>query len=218
MVLKQAFWFDHWSPLRPLIKLLGPSGTRQLGTQQNAKVSSCCTDIGWNSRHVGSSQAEELQIMLCSNSLPSICRAFLMWVAYLDRLPTRVRITSWGMQIEKACCICNHLDENRDHLFLRCTFSEQIWKFVIYRFSYIRFLFYTSPAPFGWLQFKDNICLVTLKYIDVQAVIYSLWAERSSILLSNIISTLTSIFHVIDMLIRNLILTRKNHKKIRPLI
>ena len=133
-----SFWFDHWSPLGPLVKLFGNSGPRQLGVPLNAKVSTCCTDIGWSLRPARSLAAEQVHIMLCSISLPShsnspdkylwhvidqslpsysaklsweILRqhgqkqgwakkvwfkghvpshAFLMWVAHLNRLPTRV--------------------------------------------------------------------------------------------------------------------------------
>lgn len=43
--------------------------------------------------------------------------AFIMWVAQLNRLPTRSRLASWGLQIDTCCCVCNHYHETRDHLF-----------------------------------------------------------------------------------------------------
>nr|VDD48719.1 unnamed protein product [Brassica oleracea] len=41
-----------------------------------------------------------------------------MWVANMDRLPTRARLASWGLQIPTACCLFSALVETRDHLFI----------------------------------------------------------------------------------------------------
>lgn len=44
--------------------------------------------------------------------------AFYMWIVNYDRLPTRVRLASWRLQIPTTCCLCSHYPENRDHLLL----------------------------------------------------------------------------------------------------
>ncbi|XP_020890764.1 uncharacterized protein LOC110230885 [Arabidopsis lyrata subsp. lyrata] len=79
--------------------------------------------------------------------------AFNMWLAQLDRLPTRDRLIAWGMPISPACCICSQFAESRDHLFLRCVFSEQIWKLILLRlnpvslhFLYLVFFFWVDTA------------------------------------------------------------------------
>lgn len=51
----------------------------------------------------------------------------MIWLTKLDRLPTRSRIAIWGVNLVGSCCDCNVYAESRDHLFLRCVFSEQIW-------------------------------------------------------------------------------------------
>lgn len=39
--------------------------------------------------------------------------AFMMWVAQLDRLPTRSCLALWGLQIDTLCCVCNHYHETQ---------------------------------------------------------------------------------------------------------
>ncbi|XP_048605373.1 uncharacterized protein LOC106386312 [Brassica napus] len=51
--------------------------------------------------------------------------AFLMWIAQNDRMPTRVRLASWGLGVSSNCCLCDSAPETRDHLLLRCDISKQ---------------------------------------------------------------------------------------------
>lgn len=53
--------------------------------------------------------------------------AFHMWVTNMDRLPTRSRLYSWGMQVTLHCCICSAHEETRDHLLLSCPYVLEIW-------------------------------------------------------------------------------------------
>ncbi|KAL9830790.1 putative reverse transcriptase zinc-binding domain-containing protein [Arabidopsis thaliana] len=43
----------------------------------------------------------------------------------MDRLPVKMGLTSWGMQLSSDCVFCNSAEENRDHLLLHYTFSEE---------------------------------------------------------------------------------------------
>ena len=79
-----------------------------------------------------------------------------MWQAQLDRLPTRARIAAWGVASLDTCCVCSSYVETRDHLFLRCDFSEQIWLLITKRLGYKPFLFHTWTAFVEWLRLKDT--------------------------------------------------------------
>lgn len=70
-------------------------------------------------------------------------QAFHMWVTHLDRLPTRSRIATWSDIPDKSCLLCIVFEECRDHLFLRCPFSEQVWRFIIKKLGYQSILFHT---------------------------------------------------------------------------
>ena len=44
--------------------------------------------------------------------------SFNMWVANVNRLPTRVRLAALGMNVPTTCCLCALEPETRDHLLL----------------------------------------------------------------------------------------------------
>lgn len=67
--------------------------------------------------------------------------AFLMLTAQLDRLPTMTRLASWGLNVDIRCCFCSANDENRDHILLRCEFSDFIWRKLQYRLGVPPFFF-----------------------------------------------------------------------------
>ncbi|KAF3554586.1 hypothetical protein F2Q69_00016392 [Brassica cretica] len=50
--------------------------------------------------------------------------AFNFWICCFDRLPTRARMASWGLQTSLSCCLCGSFNETRDHLLLRCEFNN----------------------------------------------------------------------------------------------
>lgn len=52
-------------------------------------------------------------------------QAFIVWLAFKDRLSTGVRMRQWG--ITQACVLCGERDESRDHLFFACPFTFTIW-------------------------------------------------------------------------------------------
>ena len=141
-----------------------------------------------------------------------------MWLAHLDRLPTRARTAIWGDQLLDKCCICNTYRETRDHLFLQCGFSEQIWLLVIKILGYNQFLFHTWYAFIDWLDLKDNVSSSTLRRLVAQATIYSIWWERNNRLHNSISMPATATFKKIDRLVRNAILARKERKKFRHLM
>ena len=49
----------------------------------------------------------------------------------LNRLPTKERIKSWGLEVDETCVLCRNAEETRDHMFFDCDFSRQIWKEVL---------------------------------------------------------------------------------------
>ena len=54
--------------------------------------------------------------------------ALTMWVAVLDRLPTRNRLALWGMLTPVSCCLCSSSNESRDHIFVECDFTKDLWR------------------------------------------------------------------------------------------
>ena len=52
--------------------------------------------------------------------------AIVTWMAILNRLPTKERIKSWGMEVDCMCVLCKNAYKTRDHLFYGCDFSQGI--------------------------------------------------------------------------------------------
>lgn len=105
--------------------------------------------------------------------------AFLSWIAARDRMVTRDRLISWGLQVPAVCVLCGSDDENRQHLFFDCAFSRQVW------FYFVDRLRLSPPAQFEsglrWLKNpsrdKNVKLIVRLLY---QACLYLIWKERNS--------------------------------------
>ncbi|KAG7561138.1 Reverse transcriptase zinc-binding domain [Arabidopsis thaliana x Arabidopsis arenosa] len=104
--------------------------------------------------------------------------AFICWVVAWNRLHTRDRLRSWGLNISPSCVLCNASLETRDHLFFECGFSMQVWSYFTARTNL------TPPIPFmsclSWVRSASrdkNIALI-IKLI-FQASIYLIWKERN---------------------------------------
>lgn len=81
---KGWFWHDNWSPLGPLLDLLGENGPRELRIPRNARVSDACTSHGWKMAPPRSDHAVSLQIFLSSISLPSASHEVNSFDWYID--------------------------------------------------------------------------------------------------------------------------------------
>ncbi|KAG7588504.1 Zinc finger CCHC-type superfamily [Arabidopsis suecica] len=69
--IKTSFWFDFWTPLGPLIKLLGSNGPRDLRIPLNCCVASACSGAGWSLPAPRSDEALSLHVHLTTAPLPS---------------------------------------------------------------------------------------------------------------------------------------------------
>ncbi|KAL9816934.1 putative RNA-directed DNA polymerase [Arabidopsis thaliana] len=193
-----SFWFDHWTPFGPLIKLLGTDGPRSLRAPLNAKVADLCNSVGWTLAAPRTDSACNLMIYLTSIDLPTLSgeldvydwvvedklcngfssaktwaalrprsdvvswaktvwfkgatpkHAFHMWVTNLDRLPTKTRLASWGMQLQTTCGLCSLDIEDRDHLFLTCEFACFLWHTVSVRLELPAFSFVVWNDLMDW--------------------------------------------------------------------
>ncbi|KAF8090809.1 hypothetical protein N665_0466s0013 [Sinapis alba] len=69
-----SFWWDHWTPLGPLLSRFGSVGPCKTTISITATVSNVCCDTGWLIRGARSPAAEELHIHLTTIPLPSLQR------------------------------------------------------------------------------------------------------------------------------------------------
>lgn len=104
--------------------------------------------------------------------------AFLAWIAARDRMVTRDRLIRWGLSVPPNCVLCSGHEENRQHLFFDCSFSDRVWSYFMSRLNV------SPPTAFEdvlrWLvapsRDKNVILIVRLFH---QAVFYLIWKERN---------------------------------------
>ncbi|GJZ36263.1 RNA-directed DNA polymerase, eukaryota [Tanacetum coccineum] len=97
----------------------------------------------------------------------------MVWKLSLDRLPTRLNLSSRGINIPNLQCpICeDHLD-SRDHLFFSCMFVNSI----IDRFA--RWWEIQNPHMLTfqhWMDWFSSLHLNSKKRVYLQATFFSLW-------------------------------------------
>lgn len=144
--------------------------------------------------------------------------AFTMWVAVQDRLPTRCRLSSWGILTPLTCCLCLAADETRDHLFIDCSFTKDIWKMMLLRLSESRQGFDSWNHLLAWYTSVSSKSIRALRGIAVQTIIYSLWIERNNRAFNNQVNTTSDLFKQVDRTIRNIISARKTRKAFKHLM
>ena len=137
--------------------------------------------------------------------------AFNMWIAHLNRLPTRARLANWGMQIPTTCCLCTTAVETRDHLLISCQYATTIWLEVSRRIRISQPLFTTWTGLMSWANSNSN-APPNLKMLVAQAVIYNIWRQRNNVLFNQTLIPPMSVFKDINRQVLNAIHARRRRK------
>ncbi|XP_021836737.1 uncharacterized protein [Spinacia oleracea] len=56
---------------------------------------------------------------------------FIVWLAVQNRLAKKDRLIRWQLNIDGICGLCQVENENLEHLFFSCSYSQEIWKQVL---------------------------------------------------------------------------------------
>ena len=106
--------------------------------------------------------------------------AFHVWVAVLDRMPTRDRLTRWGLSIDTLCTFCRQGAEERDHLFLRCCVVRRIWRQIMRKVRGPYWLLGCEDI-IQWLRIKcgSNSLQSFVIKLGFGAAVYHIWMERN---------------------------------------
>lgn len=129
-------------------------------------------------------------------------QSFHGWLVALNRLPTRDRLISWGLQTPPVCLLCNNCDESRDHLYWECPFSFDLWNLVATRCRITPARTWVSSLlQMSTLPLKAPASALTL--LGWQAVMYWTWNERNQRLHAARFRSADSLFSIIDHQLRN---------------
>jgi len=112
--------------------------------------------------------------------------SFILWLVFRDALITKEKMCTWGYTGPTLCLFCFACQENRDHLFFRCSFSRRVWRSIM-----AECLIFDPPVDWedigSWSEvhlkgksLHDTICRLCLG-----ATIYHLWRHRNDLLHGN---------------------------------
>ncbi|KAG7564362.1 Reverse transcriptase domain [Arabidopsis suecica] len=182
----------------------------------NKKFQSFPTSKTWDIIRPRDSLKEWVSSVWFKGATPK--HAFTMWVSQLDRLPTRARLASWGLPVPETCCLCSASDETRDHLLLRCRYSEQVWQLIQLRLRLNPCVFYTWSSLLAWTKLKTASSPPILRKLAAHATVYHIWKQRNNILHNQVSVSPAILFREIDRELRNTISARRHRKQFRDLM
>lgn len=82
------------------------------------------TSKTWNSLHYSTSVVDWHKSIWFKGRIPK--HAFHLWITVRDRLPTRNRLRSLGLNVPSECLLCVEEDENINHILFHCPYSHQV--------------------------------------------------------------------------------------------
>ena len=138
--------------------------------------------------------------------------AFTMWVTNYDRLPTRARLASWGLAIPVVCPFCHAAPETRDHLFLSCQYSFDVWSFIFTRCSGPHGRLADWNELLSWIRAACSKRSLLLRKLASQAVVFHIWKQRNKLVHNNIQLPAANVFREIDKEMKNIISSKRSKK------
>ncbi|XP_010425707.1 PREDICTED: uncharacterized protein LOC104710752 [Camelina sativa] len=156
----------------------------------------------WNMCRLSAQQVHWHNQVWFTGSIPK--HSFIMWLCCLDRMPTLSRLRNWGIVEDDTCHLCEIYFETKDHLFLTCPYSFDLWRWCLRRLQMPFIDFNTWESFLLWLKSPSNEEKMTpIKLIAAQAVIYSIWHERNARIFTGIRTPVEGLFAQLDRRIRN---------------
>jgi hypothetical protein len=144
-----------------------PSGQYSAASAYNALFLGQCSLLG----------AKELW----KTKAPNKCR-FFVWLALQGRCWTAARRLKHDLQNNGTCVLCCQVTETCGHLLAACSFSRQVWFFILSRFGFQQL----TLAPEGgfrpwWLRCRKLIPRQLRKAFDslIILVAWQLWLEHN---------------------------------------
>ncbi|XP_018460019.2 uncharacterized protein LOC108830945 [Raphanus sativus] len=104
--------------------------------------------------------------------------AFIAWLVMKDRMKTRDKLISWGINIPATCLLCSQEEETTPHLFFECSYSTEVWSRLFQRSGSQQPSSLQQIIP--WLLTGPAGMYRQIKKLLFQAAIYHIWRERNS--------------------------------------
>ncbi|XP_038994898.1 uncharacterized protein LOC120119071 [Hibiscus syriacus] len=106
--------------------------------------------------------------------------SLITWMAFLDKLHTKVRLQRMGLINDSLCVFCKVDLESKDHLFLNCPTIVFLWDSIFslsgMKFSVFSWDNFLTRASSNW---KGKSLLSLVMKLAMNALVYLLWEERN---------------------------------------
>ncbi|XP_039057118.1 uncharacterized protein LOC120200312 [Hibiscus syriacus] len=106
--------------------------------------------------------------------------SMISWMAILDKLPTRDRLSRMGIVIDTQCVLCNEATESRNHLFVDCNFAKLLWNSIL-NLAHVHkpHLPWESMIEWACVEWRGKSLISILLKIAWTSYIYTIWEERN---------------------------------------
>ncbi|XP_058733826.1 uncharacterized protein LOC131605496 [Vicia villosa] len=123
------------------------------------------------------------KLLIQNYARPRAC--FTLWLAILNRLPSKDRLLKINIHTDGKCSFCGQ-SESIEHLFFLCSFTSNIWNHVMAWIGY-------SRSCKGWEEEKKWLCMETAKKgwrrcllkLAIAEVVYQVWQMRNDRIFNN---------------------------------
>lgn len=139
-------------------------------------------------------------VIWISRAIPR--HSFHAWLVIQNRLPTRDRMLSWGLQVDGQCLLCNGSAESRDHIYFSCNYSFNLWELVMRRLELVPLRSWQDTL----IQLQGLPPPTTQRLLSLlawQGTLYWLWNERNTRLHAKTFRSVDQLFLHIDRQLRN---------------
>ena len=108
--------------------------------------------------------------------LPGKVKIFLWRLAH-NSLPTRMNIKRKGIELDTRCPVCNRLDEDGGHIFLKCKFVKHVWQALDLEQTRMDLLACANAR-----EVVSSVCLLPPKQRSLTAVmLWDWWTYRNKV-------------------------------------
>ncbi|KAE8677066.1 hypothetical protein F3Y22_tig00111550pilonHSYRG00032 [Hibiscus syriacus] len=106
----------------------------------------------------------------------------ILWMAILDRLPTRARLLRMGITIENVNCLfCNMIPETQSHIFFECDYAKSLWASILQLCDINRNICHWD-GELAWAVhcFRGKSLLTRVLKLAFTSYVYGIWRERNN--------------------------------------
>lgn len=102
--------------------------------------------------------------------------SFLLWLAFKNRLMTKNRLISFGLNVDPICILCGVENESVEHVFCSCNYA----KFIL---QYCHATLCNQWSEFlsgNFFRSRISTVKANMSYLYIAASIHAIWSERNS--------------------------------------